>query len=318
MTLNKRGMLITGAGGDIGQGIIKCLKDIEPDLCLLGCDIDPFAAGRELVEKFYPAPLVDDSERYLNFIKKILREEGVSHIFPATEIEIEFFDKYKNHFEDITLFINKHDIIATFLVKYIAVEFLKHNNLLHSKTYLIESYDKELEYPFILKPRKGWGSKGLVAISDAEELNYFRRRVKDYIIQEIVGTEADEYTVTVFSTGRQTYSIAFKRTLGYGSLSKVAHLVWDEQLQSLAEDIAKAASLEGSLNIQCRKTDSGYIPFDVNPRFSSTVYTRHFFGFQDVKWWLDFTQGRPIEYIPRYKKGVVVRTIGETFFDLHG
>ncbi len=318
MTLNKRGMLITGAGGDIGQGIIKCLKDVEPDLCLLGCDIDPFAAGRELVEKFYQAPLVDDSERYLNFIKKILREEGVSHIFPATEIEIEFFDKYKNHFEDITLFINKHDIIATFLDKYKAVEFLKHNNLPYPKTYLIESYDKELEYPFILKPRKGWGSKGLVAISDAEELNYFRRRVKDYIVQEIVGTEADEHTVTVFSTGRQTYSIAFKRTLGYGSLSKVAQLVWDEQLQSLAEDIAKAASLEGSLNIQCRKTDSGYVPFEVNPRFSSTVYTRHFFGFQDVKWWLDFTQGRPIEYIPRYKKGVAVRIIGETFFDLHG
>lgn len=318
MTLNKHRMLITGAGGDIGQGIIKCLRDVEPDLRLLGCDIDPFAAGRELVEKFYQAPVVDGSERYLNFIKKILREEGVSHIFPATEIEIEFFDKYKNHFEDITLFINKHDIIATFLDKYKAVEFLKHNNLPYPKTYLIGSYDRELEYPFIIKPRKGWGSKGLVAIGDAEELNYFRTRVKDYIVQEIVGTKADEYTVTVFSTGKQTYSIAFKRTLGYGSLSKVAQLAWDEQLQSLAGDIAKAASLEGSLNIQCRKTDSGYVPFEVNPRFSSTVYIRHFFGFQDVKWWLDFTQGRPIEYVPRYKEGVAVRTIGETFFDLRG
>jgi len=317
LSLNKHGVLITGVGGDIGQGIIRCLKDVEPDLCLLGCDIDPFAAGRELVGKFYQAPSANDSERYSNFIKKVLREKGASHIFPATETEIEFFDKYRNYFEDITLFINKHDIIATFLDKYKAIEFLKRNNLPYPKTYLIESYDKELEYPFILKPRKGWGSKGLVVINDAGELNYFRRRVKDYIVQEIVGTDADEYTVTVFSTGKQTYSIAFKRTLGYGSLSKVAQLVWDEQLQTLAEDIAKASFLEGSLNIQCRKTNLGYVPFEVNPRFSSTVYIRHFFGFQDVKWWLDFKQGKAIEYIPRYKKGVAVRTIGETFFDLH-
>ncbi len=314
--MNKRNVLATGIGGDVGQSVLKCLKEINGDFCLVGFDADPFAAGRELVETFYRAPLVKDSEKYFNFVKKILDEEDIAYVLPITEIEIEFFDKYRDHFENVTVLINKHDIIATFLDKYETVEFFKRNNLAYPKTYLIEDYNKELEYPFILKPRKGCGSRGLLVVNDAEEYNFLRKRTKNHIVQEIVGTEDEEYTVTVFSTGKEIYSIAFKRILGYGGLSKVAQLVHDGRLHILAENIAKFSSLEGSLNIQCRKTDSGYIPFEVNPRFSSTVFTRHFFGFQDVKWWLDFKKGNVIEYTLRYKKGVAVRTIGETFFEL--
>lgn len=314
--MNKRNVLVTGIGGDVGQSVLKCLKEINGDFCLIGFDADPFAAGRELVEKFYQAPLVRNSERYFDFVKKLIDKEDIAYILPITEMEIEFFDKHRDHFNNVAVLINKHDIIATFLDKYETVEFLKRNDLAYPKTYLIEDYNNELEYPFILKPQKGCGSKGLFVINDAEEFNVLREITKDHIVQEIVGTEDEEYTVTVFSTGEDIYSVAFRRTLGYGGLSKVAQLVHDEQLQSLAEKIAKSSTLEGSLNIQCRKTDSGYIIFEVNPRFSSTAFTRHFFGFQDVTWWLDLKKGKAIEYTPRYKKGVAVRTIGETFFDL--
>lgn len=315
--MNKRKVLITGVGGDIGQGIIKCLKDINYDLSLLGCDTDPFAAGRELVERFYEAPSVKDSGKYLSFIKKMLDKENAVYLFPTTEIEIEFFDAHRDYFKNnITIFINKHHIIKDFLDKYETIKFLKNNNLPYPKTYLIENYNNELEYPFVLKPRKGCGGKGLILVNDSAEFNFLRKKTKNCIVQEIVGTEDDEYTVTVFSTGKDSCSIAFKRFLGYGSLSKIAQLIQDNRIQSLAERIAKAASLEGSLNIQCRKTNSGYIPFEINPRFSSTVYTRHFFGFQDVKWWLDVKEDKTVRYVPKFTKGVAVRTIGETFFDL--
>jgi len=35
----------------------------------------------------------------------------------------------------------------------------------------------------------------------------------------------------------------------------------DARLERLAEKIAMIVSLEGSLNIQCRKTNSDYVPF---------------------------------------------------------
>ena len=314
--MNKQNVLVTGIGGDIGQSVLKCLKEINRNFYLVGCDIDPFAAGRTLVDKFHNAPLVKDYEKYFGFLKKVIEVEKVKYVFPITESEIEFFDKHRDDFKNVIVFINKHDIISAFFDKYKTMEFLKSNNIAYLKTYLIEEYNNELESPFILKPRKGCGSKGIIVVNYTEEFNCIRKKAKDYIVQEIVGTEDEEYTVTVFSTSQQVHSIAFKRSLGYGSLSKKAQLIQDNQIQTLATEIAEAAYLEGSLNIQCRKTDSGYIPFEINPRFSSTVYTRHFFGFQDVKWWLDLKEGRTIEYVPKYEKGIAVRTIGETFFEL--
>lgn len=313
----RKKVLVTAVGGDIGQGLLKCLKDAGYAFSLLGCDIDPFAGGRALVEKFYQAPCVLDSEHYLRFITRLLESENVEYVFPTTEAEIEFFDIHRGYFENnTTIFIHSHDIVGTFLDKYETALLLANSSLPTPRTYLIEHYNNELDYPCVLKPRRGHGGKNLILVNDLEEFTFFRRRLKNYVVQENIGTPDEEYTVTVFSTGEKSYSIAFKRFLGYGSLSKVAQLIQDASLERLAGRIATVASLEGPLNIQCRKTDSGYVPFEINPRFSSTVYARHYFGFQDAKWWVDLKEGRTIEYRPRFKGGICVRTIGETFFDL--
>lgn len=310
-------VLVTGVGGDIGQSLLKCLKDVGYEFSLLGCDIDPFAGGRVLVEKFYQVPCALDSGSYLRFIVGLLESENIKYVFPTSEAEIEFFDIHRDRFKnDTAIFIHNRDIVRTFLDKYETALFLMNNGLPSPRTYLIERYSNELGYPCILKPRRGHGGKSLILVNDLEEFKFFRRRLKDYVVQENIGTQDEEYTVTVFSTREKSYSIAFKRFLGYGSLSKIAQLMQDARLEYLAEKIATAVSLEGPLNIQCRKTDSGYVPFEINPRFSSTVYARHYFGFQDVKWWVDLKEGRTIEYRPRFKGGTCVRTIGETFFDL--
>lgn len=311
-------ILVTGVGGDIGQGIIKCLKDAVQGCVLLGCDIDSYAAGRKEVEKFFISPRTKDLREYLNFADTLIDKEGVSYILPSTEPEIEFYDTYRTHFNDkkTDLFINNSTTIKTFLDKYETVNFLKKNNLPYPKTYLLTDYNNELSFPLILKPRKSWGGRGQATISSEEELLFFKMRNKDTVVQEIIGSLDEEYTVGVFSTGKKIYSIAFKRSLGYGSLTRVAQYVCDLKLQDLAERIAELCSLKGSLNLQVRKTENGYIPLEINPRFSSTVYIRHCFGFQDVKWWIDLKNGRDVEYIPKFKVGTAVRTIGEVFFDL--
>lgn len=315
--MNSGNILITGVGGDIGQGLIKCLKETGGGYRLFGCDIDPFAAGRQFIDLFYEAPRATDAGKYHAFIKKLIDERDISCIVPATEFEVEFFSKHKEDFgKDVRILINEPDIINTFFDKYETVKFLKKNNLPYPGTMLVKDCDEKFNFPGVLKPRKGYGRRGMVVINSFRELGFFRENGGDLIIQDLIGTDEEEYTVTVFSTGEDTYSIAFKRSLGYGSLTKIARLVHDDDIHVMAERIAKACGLKGSLNIQCRKTKAGYIPFEINPRFSSTVYARHYFGFQDVKWWMDMNEGKAVRYVPRYKEGVMVRTIGEVFFDL--
>lgn len=310
-------VLITGVGGNIGQNVIKCLKDSSYKAYLVGCDIDLYAPGKKDVDKFFHAPQADMPEKYFKFIKRILEITELDYILPTTEVEIEFYDANRKFFNEygLKLLINDSFVINTFSNKYRTVNFFKKNGINYPKTYKLSEYSNELEFPILVKPEKGSGSKKIEILYDENDLNYVKKKDKDVIVQEIIGTIDEEYTVGIFSDGSKTYSIAFRRYLGCGS-TKFAELIKNNEIESLAKCIAKACKLKGSINLQMRKTEQGFIPFEVNPRLSSTVYFRHFFGFKDLEWWIDMYEGNKIKYKLKYNRGIGVRTISETFFDL--
>ncbi len=314
----KKNILVTGIGGDIGQGILKCLIDFNYCSNLYGCDLDKYAAGQKLVNLFFISPRVDIEEKYIAFLLKIIDKNKIEYIIPSTESEIRLLGKYRNikKFQNIKILINNQLILDTFLDKYKTIEFLSQNNILCPKTYLIDQFDGQLSFPVLLKLREGAGRKGLYIVNNNEDLMYFKRNYEKSIIQEIIGDIDHEYTIGVFSDGEKVNSIGFRRYLGYGSLSKYVEIENDPKIQELAEKIAYLTNLKGSINIQTRKLNGVYIPFEINPRLSSTIYFRNYFGFQDLKWWIDMNESIPIEYKFKFTKGVGVKTVEEVFFEL--
>ncbi|RXI47036.1 hypothetical protein DP130_10310 [Clostridium tetani] len=314
----KKNILVTGIGGDIGQGIIKCLIDVNYASNLYGCDLDKYAAGQKLVKDFFLAPRVDVEEKYIEFLKKIIEEKNIEYIVPSTEAEIKLLGKYRNSkvFKDVNILINNQLILDTFLDKYKTITFFYENKIMCPKTYLIQEFTEQLPFPVILKLREGAGRKGFFIVNNKDDLTYFKRNYKKTIIQEIVGDIDHEYTIGVFSDGKKVNSIGFRRYLGYGSLSKYVEIENDTKIQELAEKIASITNLKGSINIQARKVKGDYIPFEINPRLSSTLYFRNYFGFQDLKWWIDINENIEVEYKPRYSKGIGIKTVGEVFFEL--
>jgi len=316
--MSEKAILVTGVGGDIGQSIVKCLKDCRANrmIKIVGCDIDRYAASREEVDSFLEAPSANRVDKYIEFINSIVKKEKIDYLIPTTEQEIIVLDKQRASFDGgCKLLINSPYIINTFFDKYATAEFLRSNGLLCPRTYRIEDYSGELDFPLIFKPRFGYGGKGLIIAHDKEELDFLKKRRKDFVIQEMAGGIKEEYTACVFSDGQDIHSIGFKRSLGYGSLSKIAELSNDAALLDLAKKIACAIDLRGSVNIQAQKTAKGYMVFEINPRFSSTVYIRHYFGFRDVEWWLNLYERREIRYTLQYQSGVGVRKLGEIFFE---
>ena len=124
-----KNILITGIGGDIGQGVIKCLKESGQEYFLVGCDIDPYAAGRGDVEKFITAPKATELKQYAEFIKEVTEKYKIKYIYPTVEQEIVYFDKNREYFDNnnIKVFINNTFIINTFLDKFKTIGFLKNN-----------------------------------------------------------------------------------------------------------------------------------------------------------------------------------------------
>ena len=311
-------ILVSAVGGDLGQSVIKCLRDSNYHPNILGCDMNPFAGGRADVDEFFPAPPVKDKQQYIDFLLRIIKKKRINYVFLLSDVEIIFFNENRESFREtnaIFLVSEKH-IIDTFMDKYKTAAFFKEKGIAYPRTWLPSQYDNQLEFPLILKKRRGSGSQRLFKVNDAEEMQFYLKRNNDMIVQEYLPGEDNEYTAGLFKHGETIHTITFKRILAPGGFSQQVELVTEESINKFPKELAGQLDFQGSINVQFRLTHRGCIPFEINPRFSSTVYFRHRFGFKDVLWWLDLYEGRPVSYTPVFTAGIGVKKFSEAFFDM--
>jgi carbamoyl-phosphate synthase large subunit len=310
-------VLVTAVGGDLAQSVVKCLKDSKYKPVVVGCDSNPYAGGRGDVDIFFQAPPVNRSQDYQDFLGDVISRQKIRYVFPLSEQEIHFYHTHRDIFLGIPVhfIVQSTPLIETFMDKYKTVQYFKSFGLPFPQTWLPEEYEGQSDFPLILKKRSGSGGKGLILIRDAEELRFQLSRQKNMVIQEYLAGEDNEFTSGLFGDGEKKYSITFKRELAPGGFSRQVELVKNERITSFPCRVAEVLDFRGSLNIQFRMTERGCVPLEINPRFSSTVYFRHCFGFKDVEWSLDILEGKTFEYKGPIRKGVGVRKFGEIFFD---
>ncbi|MCP5105638.1 MAG: ATP-grasp domain-containing protein [bacterium] len=314
-------ILVTAVGGDLSQSVVKCLRDSGYKPYIVGCDMNLYASGRAAGDEFLVAPPVKDTKTYIDFLLDTIKRKKINYVFPLSDVEILFLNSRRELFERsrAVLVMNEPQIIDTFMDKYRTVEFFKANGIAFPETYLPEEYEGQLGFPLILKRRQGSGSQKLFKVTDAEELEFYLKRNSGMILQEYLPQkdgEENEYTAALFSDGETLHTITFKRTLAPGGFSQQARLVSGGIAAQFPVQLGEVLDFKGSLNVQFRLTDRGCVPFEINPRFSSTVYFRHVFRFRDVVWSLKTAEGSPVSYSPLYKNGTAVKKFSEAFFEM--
>jgi carbamoyl-phosphate synthase large subunit len=310
-------ILVSAVGGDLAQSVIKCLRDSGYNIRIIGCDADPLAAGRPDVEDFIQAPPVLQTAKYKDFLLALTVRENLDYVFLLSDLEIIFYNEHRKFYEKSPahFIVNDSFLIDTFTDKYRTIQFFQANDIPFPRTWLPSDDQGQLDFPVVLKKRRGSGGKGFRRIQDREELEFFLKRHPDSIIQEYLPGEENEYTSGLFSDGREKHTITFKRTLAPGGFSRTVQLTEEENITALPKKIADVLEFKGSLNVQFKLTGGGCVPFEINPRFSSTVYFRHLFGFQDVKWILDTMEGKQVTYTSPKRRGVGVRRSEEIIFE---
>lgn len=316
MDSKKHTILISAVSGDIGCSAVRALRETSQKI--IGCDIKSYTPVADQLDRFYEIPAAAD-KGYLLAIKKIIKEEGVSFFLPISEPEIQLVDEKREELTsgEVKLLLNNSTIISNFLDKLKTAQYLREIGLVAPKTVLLSEYDGSFKFPVIVKPRTGYGSKRLWKAEDEDDLKYLRRKDDGLlIVQEYIGTDSDEYTTGVFSDGKRVSSITFRRKLGFGGLSAEAILVDERDVEDLSVQVARAVHLVGSINIQSRRTGNTFIPFEINPRLSSTLLFRKKFGFDDLTWWIDVLCGKDYSYEKKYKSGKAIRHMSECYFDI--
>ncbi len=282
--INKYNFLVTGCGGDIGQSVCKILTKIKLVCGIYGCDIHENHPGKFLCNEFHLVPRCS-SEQYINSLKKIVEEKSIDIIIATSEPELRFFFKKginKTLFNRPLIMANKKSLEIGF-DKLKTAHFLKASGFPYPETEIISEV-KNINYPSIIKSREGAGSKQVVLIQDSFDFDYYKIKYPEFIIQEYLANDNNEYTCGLFKSKKgNCRSIIFKRKLT-GGFSGFGIVEQNEKISLLLNQIAQNLELEGAINVQLRLTTKGPVVFEINPRFSSTVLFRDLMGFNDLLW----------------------------------
>ena len=307
-------ILVTAIGGDIGYGIIKALKENRKNLYIIGCDVIKYNMSYDLVDEFFISPAYKDEDKWIQFVNDIIRTKHIDYFWPVTETELKIVDKNRDLFAAATVVMNSHSILQIAMDKMLTAKFLSENGVMTPKTWDdVEICEKN--FPVIIKEKFGCGSHSVHVVDNENNLREIFAGMEDPIVQEYIGDNSEEYTLAIFSDGKIINNIVFKRQLGFGGMSRYVELIHDGEITKIAEKIAGAFDLHGSINVQMRRRGGNYYVFEINPRISSTIGFRLQLGFNDVSWWMDMFEGIDIlPYICPEGEIFGVRSVEEKIF----
>lgn len=288
--MKKHRILVTAVGAIVGYGIVDCLRLGQYNPYIIGTDIFPDAVGQFFCDEFVTSiPAADDN--YPEFLVKLIDEMGIDLVMFGIEQEISKISGVREtlgpSFEKMV--INKKFLIELCEDKWKTGLFLSENGL---SEYVIEStidFDyshckNSLGKNFLLKPRRGRASKGIVTINTEKDFIFFGEKMgNEFMAQRIVGNSEEEYTVSIFGQGDGNFinSIYLRRKLSKEGATSKATVILDELLETATKRITRILKPEGPTNYQFRKEGNRVFLLEINPRISSAVSIRAKFGYNE-------------------------------------
>ncbi len=304
-------ILVSGASGIVGYGILRTLKGWG--YRLIGTTIyedSPAECFSDIVEM---VPVSTDIN-YICFLKSLIIKYQVDMIIPGIEFDMLIWNKHRDELEKTGAFVllNNRELVSLCLDKWRFFEKLEENQI----DCRIESSNEADFYrfktPFILKPRCGYGSKGVVKINSKEKFEQKSKEIGEILMmQEYVGSDEAEYTVSAFFTSKSKLKamIGMKRKLAKAGYTETAEVVNSEPFRPIIQELAEVFCPIGPTNFQFRKHADSWKLLEINPRISSSTSIKAAFGYNESKMSIDyFLEGKEIEQ-PNIKYGKAIRYI---------
>ena len=276
--MEKKTILVTGIGGNVGQGVLRNIRSLNLDVRIVGVDISSFTAGNHLCDATYAVPYSYDSS-YIPFIQKIVDKENVDLVLPTTDYEVYYLSLNKEIINAVVAASNA-DIAKIYLDKYLTYQQHKKLGIAFAQSWLPKDYDWSCK-DIILKPREGRGSRG-VLINPSNPNNFGN----EFMIQPLYKGKEITTAFYVKKDGTLHGIFTMERELSNGATLKSKVIKeYDSYLEIIIGKMVEQNGLFGSINLQCIvDPNAGIIPFEINCRISGTNSIRHNLGFQDVKY----------------------------------
>lgn len=309
-------VLVTGVGGNIGQGIVKALRMTGRTVKVVGTDMEPLSVGLQRCDRGYVVAPAAKTE-FIPQLTQIARKEKCDLIIPGSDTELPYLADGKLLLEEnsqavVLIAAAKH--VHALHDKWLTYLLCKTAGVAHPETVLASNkkalarFLQKSGYPVLVKPRIGYGSRGVYVIHNRKEMDVFLSRVSNPVVQQSIGDADQEYTAACFVTPehKKFGPIIFHRVISAGATYK-AQVIRNPAMEKQILQIMDRLGVIGPCNIQYRLVRNKPVPFEFNLRYSGTTPMRAALGFNDVEMGIQsFLLGqtpRP----PKIQKGVILR-----------
>lgn len=302
-------VLVTGIGGNVGQGIVRNIRATGFPIRVVGCNVTPFSAGNYLVDAFHTVPYAFDAD-YAAQIAAIVAQEGVDLVIPSTDYEVYYLALHRAGI-GCPVAASEVEAAGIYLDKFKTYQHHQQHGIAFAEAVLPSHYQGQYA-ECIAKPKAGRGSRGL----HFNPTDFSRFSDDEYMVQEL--HRGEEITTAFYVTRERKLHgfITLSRTLENGATNSCKVLTdYDESVRQILEQMIVASPIIGSANLQSIATSDGRIlPFEVNCRISGTNSIRSNFGFADVKYTLqEFLYGQAPD-VPHIRPGVAVRVLLDVIY----
>ena len=289
-----KSIYISSVGGDIAQSIIGIISKTFVSITIFGSDVNDDQPGYFLVDHFEVSPHAKDSN-FFYWLTQFLRKNLIDYYIPINEIELRALASIsENELNKVlgscSIIWAGRNAVNLFGDKCLTSKFLAEIGVNTPLVYEDFGEIQDSDFPLIVKPSFGSGSKGIFRCDSKHELEGSLLLVPRPIIQKFIGDNDQEFTAGVFrKSSGETKVIIFRRTL-VGGATGWAEVCQNIEMERICIKIASAVNLSGSINVQFRFDKGAPSVFEINGRLSSTVYMRHLIGFEDLIWSLGLTE----------------------------
>lgn len=314
--MKKYTILVSGASGIVGYGILKSLR--RAACKSIGTTIYEESPANCFADIVETAPMTDEN-RYLPWLISVVEKYHVDMIIPGIEADVFSWAQNKKEIQKsgVKILLNNCDLIELCKDKWNFYKKLKSEGFDHCIPTSVTPNMDQFALPFILKPRCGYGSKGFIKIESKEKYELYKNRIgNELVMQEYIGSDDEEYTVSAFFDHNSALKshIVMKRKLSREGFTEIAEVVFQNEILKIVNELAEIFKPVGVTNFQFRKDKDDWKLLEINPRFSSSTSIRSEFGYNEAKMCIDyFLEGKEIVQ-PKLKTGKAIRYVEDYIF----
>jgi carbamoyl-phosphate synthase large subunit len=259
---NPPAILLTGAGKR--YDIVSCFARLTKTIV---ADPSPLAPAQYAAHVRAAVPLIEDPE-YIPALERLCAEHSVGAVLPLTDLDIEILALARADGR-LPALVPSPDVARATYDKYEAHLLLARLGLPSPPTVLPEAALDALDYPVMVKPRRGSGARSIHLAHDPAQARFFVEYVPEPVMVQRA-LRGPELSIDCLGdlSGRCLNAIPRTMLESRGGESIKGEVVRDAELIELGRRVMEALRVSGPATIQVfRDPLLGLGITDVNTRF---------------------------------------------------